>query len=616
MAGELKLFGPAWASSMIAATAASACLVTWRLYANGHPAALPAAVAIAGVLTPGVLFNRQSALRKAREELASSRADLQIVSDSVPQVLWQGLPDGRVTFMNLRWTEITGASVEEGLADDGWAWQNWFHPDDRQGLLDDWARARISGERFDSYRRLLHTDGTYRWLQVTARPVRNFNGEIIRWYGVSTDIHDEMQTKLSVRALNQTLEQRVEERAQELAISERRYRSMFEQSHVSMVEQDINDLASALAELKAQHGDRLGAHLESDPDLVRHLISLIRIIDVNQAAARLYRIDRQAVLAGRRPGIAEAQPFAEVLLAIANKRADGWQKIVPLIAGDGGVIHVICGVTVMDERPGQCRALSVMIDVTDREHTRELLLEAREELSRANRALTAGALSVSLAHDLGQPISAIAMDAAIGGRSLSRTPPDVSMAGKALDRVASSARRAGELLHRTRDQLARRDRAVNVIDLTEIVRTSISLLEHEARLQDTKIGLTTDSETAPVVADRIELQQVIINLLLNALQADRASPANERRVEVLIVTSESAITRTEVQDSGSGYPQEDEHRLFEPLYSTKPGSIGMGLAICRTIIEGFGGKLTARNNPDRGATFTFTLPASSERTMP
>src|SRR6478735_9994845 len=81
-----------------------------------------------------------------------SEDNLRHVADSVPQVLWQGLPDGRVTFMNLRWTEITGATVEEGLDEDGWAWKNWFHPEDQQGLLDDWATARATGRQFDSYR--------------------------------------------------------------------------------------------------------------------------------------------------------------------------------------------------------------------------------------------------------------------------------------------------------------------------------------------------------------------------------------------------------------------------------------------------------------------------------
>ncbi|KQO58979.1 hypothetical protein ASF24_14005 [Methylobacterium sp. Leaf86] len=567
---------------------------------------LIATIAVVVAVLVGALVAHRLAVAGLARAQRESELDLKNVADSVPQVLWQGLPDGRVTFMNLRWTEITGASVDNGLAEDGWAWKNWFHPEDRQGLLDDWARARSTGEQFDSYRRLLHADGTYRWLQVTARPVRNIDGTIIRWYGVSTDIHAEMQSQLSVRALNQTLEQRVEERARDLMLSEGRYRSIFERSHVALFEQNLDGLVAALAPMYLQHGTMLASYLQEHPELVTDLLQLLKTEEINAAALQFLGKDRDAVLSHSRPGVVDSAPFAELLQHIAVGRDDYWEGVVTLMTGDGTIKKAICGVTLVRGSEGT-RAFTHLSDITDRERTRELLFEAREELSRANRALTVGALSMSLAHDLGQPISSIAMDATVGRRSLARTPADTAMASKAMDRVISSARRAAELLNRTRETASRRERTVEPVDLTKVIRLSVGLLEHEVRLQGCSVSLDVPHEPVPVVADRVELQQVLINLILNALAASQCTSMNDRTIHVKLMERAEEVV-VEVKDRGVGLPAGEESRIFDPLFSTRPGGMGMGLAICRTILQGFGGDLTARNNLHGGATFAFTLP--------
>ncbi len=560
---------------------------------------------ILAALSGAILAHRLGAATSARVR-EDSEDNLRHVADSVPQVLWQGLPDGRVTFMNLRWTEITGATVEEGLDEDGWAWKNWFHPEDRQGLLDDWAQARETGRQFDSYRRLLHADGTYRWLQITARPVRSADGAIVRWYGVSTDIHAEMQARLSVREMNQTLEQRVEERTRDLSISEQRYRSIFERSQVALFEQNLDELVGALSPLHAIHGDMLAGYLHDNPERLSELLQLLRTEEVNSAAISFLGKSRNTLFRHSRPGVVDTKPFAELLQLVAEGRQDHWEGVVTLMVADGSVRQALCGVTLV-RGSGSTRAFTHLSDITEREHTREMLMEAREELSRANRALTVGALSMSLAHDLGQPISSIAMDATVGRRSLARTPTDTATASKALDRVISSARRAADLLNRTRETASRRERSVESVDLAEVIRVSVALLEHEVRLQGCSVFLDVPDRPAPVAADRVELQQVLINLILNALAASQSSSINDRTIEVRL-TDDVGDVVVEVKDRGVGLPAGAESRIFDPLFSTRPEGMGMGLAICRTIIQGFGGDLAARNNPNGGATFAFTLP--------
>jgi len=560
--------------------------------------------AIAGAVAVHCLY-----AARAERDRAESEENLRNLADSVPQVLWQGLPDGRVTFMNLRWTEVTGASVAEGLQEDGWAWKNWFHPDDRQGLLDDWDRARSTGKQFDSYRRLSHSDGIYRWVQVTARPIRDASGTIIRWYGVSTDIDTEMKAQMSVSEMNQTLEQRVEERTRALAISERRYRLIFERSHVALFEQNLDALIEALSPLHKQHGPMLASFLQQNPATLSQLLQLLRTEKVNAAAIEFLGKDRQTLLTHSRPGVVEPGPFARLLQLIAEGQEDQWEGEVSLLAGDGSVKKALCGVTLM-RSPDAVHAFTHLSDITDREQTRELLLKTRDELALANRALTVGALSMSLAHDLGQPISAITIDATVARRALDKAPHDVAGASKAMDRIISSARRAAILLNRTREQADRRERSVEQVEAGDAIRASIGLLEHEIRMQDCRISLDIPDGNHFIAADRLELQQVLINLVLNAITASKGSSSDDTTIEVSLTVGDKSQMIIEVRDAGVGLPHEGQDRIFDPLYSTRRGGMGMGLSICRTIVQSFGGHLTASNNTRGGATFAFTVPRS------
>jgi len=215
---------------------------------------------------------------------------------------------------------------------------------------------------------------------------------------------------------------------------------------------------------------------------------------------------------------------------------------------------------------------------------------------------------MSLAHDLGQPISSIAMDATVGQRALGKAPADTVTARKAIDRMVLSVRRAADLLDRTREQASRRERSVEPIDLVSIVRASIQLLEHEIHFQGGSVSLDLHVQSVLVAVDRVELQQVLVNLILNAMAASQESTAKDQTIVVAVRSGRDADVVVEVRDQGVGLPIGSEHQIFDPLFSTRRGGMGMGLAICRTIIEAFGGALTASNNAQGGATFSFALP--------
>jgi signal transduction histidine kinase len=397
------------------------------------------------------------------------------------------------------------------------------------------------------------------------------------------------------------------ERARDPMLSERRYRSIFERSHVALFEQDLDELVEVLMPLHHQFGPGLASHLRTHPEELGALLQRLKTNDVNAAALRFLEKDRETVLSHSRPNVVDPASFADLLQQIGDGRDDGWEGVVTFMTGDGSIKKAICGVTVT-RSPHGVRAFTHLTDITDREHTRELLLEAREELARANRALTVGALSMSLAHDLSQPMSAIAIDATVAQRSLGHSPADIIGASRAVDRVIWSARRVADLLHRTREQAARRERTVEPVILAHIIRTSIDLLDHDMALRGCRVVTALGDGQARVAADRIELQQVFINLILNAIAASQQPSADDGEIAIALKSQGAKDVQVEISDGGTGLPAGEEHRIFDPLFSTMPGSMGMGLAICRTIIQRCGGDLMAWNNERGGATFSFTLP--------
>ena len=570
---------------------------------------LVALVAIA--LTAALLLSRLS-LKKTRTALAESEQNLRIMADTVPQILWQALPDGRIVYLSRRWTEMTGAPSADGLAANGLAFLNWFHPDEQPTAVREWTELIREGEPFEFYRRLRVIDGSYRWLQLSASPLRAETGQIVKWAGVATDIDEEMRAQLAVRATNQTLETRVAERTAELARSERRYRSAFEQTHVAMLELDITGVAKGLAEARvAGNGDGT-AYLMANPEAFDRCVGALRILDANNAAVELFGAPNRAALLAREGRLMRSRTEEDIdrYYALVERR-ETVRAEAELPVLDGRTVKVLFGVSPIEAPDGRCHVLVGMIDVTARDRAQDLLLAAQEELARANRAATLGALSASIAHELNQPIGAVMMDAQTAVRWLERDPPDLGAAKRALTRVASNAERASGILRRTREQLVKGRRAVAPIDVGEVVSSAIALLERELKVHRTRAEVRVAPALPRVEADRIELQQVVINLVVNAVQAMRDTPPGEKVVTVDVAGGDRGL-RVEIRDRGSGIDPAHLDRLFDAFFTTRPGGMGMGLQICRATIESFGGTLVVRNNETAGATFSFTLPAHGD----
>ncbi|MBP2300691.1 sensor histidine kinase [Azospirillum picis] len=404
-----------------------------------------------------------------------------------------------------------------------------------------------------------------------------------------------------------------------LSRSEKRYRTMFEQARVSLWEQDYTGVKQALDELRAGGVTDFLAHAQANPGLARAMAAHIVTTNVNEATVELLGASDRTEVLGPVDRFLPVGDTAllQVLHALFEGR-DRFEGRAELTGLDGRPLAVLLGISFPDDGLGFDQVVVGVVDITQRERTQEALLAAQAELARAARAATMGALSASIAHELNQPLGAIVLNAQTCLRWLRRDPPDLEAAEKTVERMVRDGKRAGEIVQRTRSVLVKEAARDELIELPQLVEEVILLLERE--LSASSATLITDfaADLPPVKAYRVGLQQVLINLFTNGMHAMAATAPAARELTVTIDRPGPGKVRVAVGDRGTGIDDQDRGRLFDPFFTTKPDGMGMGLAICRSTIESFGGALTARNLDEAGgaagggAIFEFTLPAAAK----
>jgi PAS domain S-box-containing protein len=279
-----------------------------------------------------------------------------------------------------------------------------------------------------------------------------------------------------------------------------------------------------------------------------------------------------------------------------------------LLLPDGTIRHVHVLAEASYDADGRCEYLGAVTDVTARVEAEQELHASHVQLAHAARVSMLGELAASVAHEVNQPLTAIVANAQAGRRWLGRAQPDIAEALAALDGIVQASERAGQVIRRIR-ALARRTEPEHVaLDLNALVQDTVELLQRELDRRPLALRVELAPGLPPVMGDRIELQQVLINLVMNALQAMDGLPDN--RLD-LRTRQDDGMARVSVRDSGPGIADADGARLFEPFFSTKADGMGLGLPICRSIIARHGGRIAARSTPP-GSTFSFDLPIHQE----
>jgi PAS domain S-box-containing protein len=257
-------------------------------------------------------------------------------------------------------------------------------------------------------------------------------------------------------------------------------------------------------------------------------------------------------------------------------------------------------------------ALVLGRDLTDHMLASERLRDAQAELAHANRVATVGQLTASIAHEVNQPVGALVTNAQAALRLLRAVPPDLDPALLALDDIIKDGRRVSEVIDRVRALVKKKPTQIDALDINEVVRETIALARGEFLRNGISMETDLASHLSPILGDRVQLQQVIINLVRNAVEA--MSNVEDGTRDLRIATGkarEDAILLT-IRDSGPILRSEFLDRFFEPFYSTKANGMGIGLSICRSIVEAHGGRIRAIGNASRGATLHITLPTSRD----
>jgi len=223
-----------------------------------------------------------------------------------------------------------------------------------------------------------------------------------------------------------------------------------------------------------------------------------------------------------------------------------------------------------------------------------------------------GELSASLAHELNQPLTAILSNAQAALRFIAGDSPDLAEIRNILNDIVADDRRAGEVIHRLRSLFRKGEFEKVAVNMNDLIQEVVSLINTEAMIRNVSIETTLDRSLAPVLGDRVHMQQVIINVILNASEAMTDIADAPRKIIISTCKADQKMVKVGIRDFGSGIMEDQLDQIMEPFYTTKPEGMGMGLSINRSIIEAHAGRFWAENNPDRGAAFYFTLPIHEE----
>ena len=257
--------------------------------------------------------------------------------------------------------------------------------------------------------------------------------------------------------------------------------------------------------------------------------------------------------------------------------------------------------------------LSVVRDVTERKRAAEALQQMHEQLAHANRVATMGQLTASIAHEIAQPIGAVYNRANAAINFLNKDPPDLEEVREAISGIAGAADRAREIIGRIRDQVKKAPPRKDIFDLNQAIEEVLLLAGNAITKDAIVVQADFAKDLPPVQGDRVQLQQVALNLILNALEAMRSIDDRLKELRINTEATDAGDVVVTVSDTGPGIAPENLERIFEPFFTTKSSGVGIGLSICRSIIEAHGGSLRAGANQPRGTMFQFTLPGAAAR---
>lgn len=389
-----------------------------------------------------------------------------------------------------------------------------------------------------------------------------------------------------------------------------RNRMFLEVSSVALSEMVSPELTKAFDDLRAKSVTDLNAFIEANPGFVDCAMANIRFNEVNDAAVKLFGAKSRKDLVGRtltQVFVPSRDVFRAALESVYHSNAS-FQAEMQVISLDGRQADTIFCIVAPPELRRRGIVLAAHFDITELVKARRDLDRLRQDVAHSARISILGELSASIAHEISQPITAITTNASALGRALQGDSPKLDLANSIAQRLQLDTVRIRDIVQRIRTLAINKEVMFAPVSLTGVVGDSLALLAHELRENSIKLEMSKDDPTLLVNGDRVQLQQVMVNLIINAIQAMEKVKPTERAICIALSRSDAAIN-VAVMDRGTGFSVQAPEDMFESFTSTKQGGLGMGLAICRSIVEAHGGTLTASNRSDGpGAVLTIQLP--------
>jgi len=412
---------------------------------------------------------------------------------------------------------------------------------------------------------------------------------------------------------NDITEQRRAER--DLRDSEARYRNIFEAAGVSIWEEDFSQVKAAIDALKAGGVNDLRGYTAAHPEFVRCAIPMVKVTDVNEATVKLFAAKNKENLLTSldRVFLPETEEvFREELIAIAEGRTHcESETVLQTLTADR--LTVLFTITFPRPPAELDRVLVTIVDITERKRAEEALQKAEAQLAHVTRVTTMGELASSIAHEVNQPLAAVTTNGNAALRWLAADPPSLDEVRACLSRIIRDGVRASEVVARIRALVKKSTPERERLDVVEVIQEALTMAHTEARRHRVAVRTDCAADTPAAWGDRVQLQQVILNLVMNGIDAMKNVTDRPRELLVRCGGGEPGTMLVSVRDSGVGLDRNSVDRIFDAFYTTKPDGLGMGLSISRSIVEAHGGRLWASANDNHGATFQLTLPTNAER---
>ena len=497
--------------------------------------------------------------KRGEERLLESESRFRTVADSAPVLIWMAGPDKRCTFFNKPWLEFTGRTVEQEMGD---GWVDGVHPDDRSRCLETYAEAFDARRSFELQYRLRRHDGEYRWIADHGVPRYDAEGTFTGYIGSCLDITERLR-------------------------AEEKFRQVFEAAPNAMV--------------MVEEGGR--------------------IVLVNAEAEKLFGYTRDELA---------AEPI-EMLVPVRarhdhfiwRKEFEGKPEARAMGSGrslfarrkDGSEVAVEIGLNPITTADGLLVVASI-VDITERRRAEMEAQGLRQDLAHISRVATMGELSAAIVHELSQPLTAIRANAQAGLRLIASGKHTENDLREILEDIVLSDQHAGQVIQHLRSLFKNGDVERRPLLLNNLINDVISLVGSDALLRNVVVHLDLAPRLLLVPGDRVQLQQVLVNLVMNAFDAMADAPDRAGRLVVRTRVLGGRWVQIEVADNGPGIPADKVGSIFDPFVTSKSTGMGMGLSVSRTIVRAHGGKIWAENDAEGGAVFRIVLPAVPGRDDP